>query len=251
MGLDLEVGILADLKEADDEGFAHYREQFAVLNQVLASVGLPAHVEPEELDEVFSCNMLGYSGLHYLRRVGAHIALGRTIPPPGDNNAANDPILAREYWDRFTAGERLKYQHLIVHSDAEGFYVPIDFERALVVTGFPLVGGMLGSTQRWTCRPEWMEKPTRLSRQFVPRGEVHGNGSNTQLRRSPVCSYSQPAMRLCGPRRPLCSVRCQPSATTAETLVCHQSQRWIPPIGTTRTTPAMRRASPLSTVLQP
>jgi hypothetical protein len=128
-------------------------------------VGLPAHVEPEELDEVFSCNMLGYSGLHYLRRVGAHIALGRTIPPPGDNNAANDPILAREYWDRFTAGERLKYQHLIVHSDAEGFYVPIDFERALVVAGFPLVGGMLGSTQQ--LRTECRDLATALD---VPAG---------------------------------------------------------------------------------
>lgn len=148
MGLDLEVGILADLKEADEEGFAYYKEQFGVLNQVLSGARLAAHVEPEELDDVFSCGMYGYSGLHYLRRVGAHLALGRPIPPPGDKDAADDPILARDYWDRFCAGERLKYQHLIIHSDTEGFYVPVDFERALVVTDSPLVGGMLGSTQQ-------------------------------------------------------------------------------------------------------
>ena len=148
MGLALEVGILADLKKQDAEGFAYYKKEFAVLNRVLANVGLPAHAEPEELDELFSCSMFGYSGLHYLRRIGAHLALSRTIPPPGNKDAAKDPILDRDYWDRFSAGERLKYQHLIIHGDAEGFYVPVDFERALVVTGIPLIGGMLGSTQQ-------------------------------------------------------------------------------------------------------
>jgi hypothetical protein len=82
MGLNLEVGILADLKEADDDGFAYFKEQFKILNQVLSGAGLGTHVEPEELDEVFSCDMYGYSGLHYLRRIGAHLALGRPTPPP-------------------------------------------------------------------------------------------------------------------------------------------------------------------------
>jgi hypothetical protein len=148
MGLGLEVGILADLKEADEEGYAHFKDQFGVLNQVLSRAGFSAHVEPEELDDVFSCGMYGYSGLHYLRRIGAHLALGRPLPPPGDKDAADDPVLDRDYWERFCAGERVKYQHLIIHSDAEGFYVPVVFERALVVTDFPLAGGMLGSTQQ-------------------------------------------------------------------------------------------------------
>jgi hypothetical protein len=92
--------------------------------------------------------MYGYGGIHYLRRVGAHLALGMPIPLPGDKEAAKDPVLQRDYWDGFIAGERLKYQHLIIHSDAEGFYVPIDFEGALVVPDIPLLGGMLGSTQQ-------------------------------------------------------------------------------------------------------
>jgi hypothetical protein len=148
MGLGLEVGILADLKEADGEGFAYYKEQFGILSQVLSGAGLGTHVEPEELNEVFSCGMYGYGGIHYLRRVGAHLALGMPIPLPGDKEAAKDPVLQRDYWDGFIAGERLKYQHLIIHSDAEGFYVPIDFEGALVVPDIPLLGGMLGSTQQ-------------------------------------------------------------------------------------------------------
>jgi len=155
MGLGLEVGILADLKEVNAEGFAYFKRQFGILNQVLSDAGLGTHVEPEELDGVFSCAMHGYSGLHYLRRIGAHLALGRPVPPPGDKEAAHDPILERDYWNGFVAGDHLKYQHLIIHSDAEGFYVPIDFEGALVATDdVPLLGGMLGSTQqlRAECR---------------------------------------------------------------------------------------------------
>lgn len=148
MGLDLEVGILADFKEADAEGFAYFKEQFGILNQFLSDAGLGTHVEPEELDEVFSCRMYGYSGLHYLRRIAAHLALGGPIPPPGDDEAATDPVLDRDYFDSFITAEHPKYQHLIVHSDTEGFYVPIDFEEALVATDIPLLGGMLGSTQR-------------------------------------------------------------------------------------------------------
>ena len=148
MGLGLEVGVLADLRGTDEEGFSSYHEQFEILNEVLRAEGLAEHAEPQELEDGFSCAMFGYSGLHYLRRVAAHLALGKPIPPPGDGDAYKDPILNQDYWDRFRTGERLEYQHLIVHSDAEGSYVPVDFERALVVTSFPLAGGMLGSTQR-------------------------------------------------------------------------------------------------------
>jgi len=148
MGLALEVGILADLKEADAEGFAYFKELFGILNQVLSEAGLGTHLEPEELNEVFSRGMYGYSGLHYLRRIGAYLALGRPLPPPGDYEAANDPVLDRDYFDSFITAENPKYQHLIMHSDTEGFYVPIDFEGPLVAIDIPLLGGLLGSTQQ-------------------------------------------------------------------------------------------------------
>src|SRR5688572_505740 len=67
MGLSLEVGILADLKEHDPEGAQQFREEFETLNRFLASEGLPPHHEPESC-EVWSGDMWGYSGLHYLRR---------------------------------------------------------------------------------------------------------------------------------------------------------------------------------------
>ena len=92
--------------------------------------------------------MFGYGGLHYLRRIAAHLALGKPLPPPGNENADKDPVLYQEYWERFEAGESLKHQHLIVHSDAEGYYVPVDFERPRDLTSEQLTGDWLGSTQR-------------------------------------------------------------------------------------------------------
>jgi hypothetical protein len=118
MGLSVEVGILADLKDADEAGDAAYAESFEQLNEVLRAKGLGRHVEPDELDENFSCDLLGYSGIHYLRRIGVHCALRASIPDPGSPEALSDTALTLEYLVRFNAGENPKYQHLIMHSDA-------------------------------------------------------------------------------------------------------------------------------------
>jgi hypothetical protein len=148
MGLALEVGILADLKDADEEGYASYLDEFETLNKVLHSAGLGEHVEPDELDEIFSCDMLSYSGIHYLRRIAVHLALGKPTPAPGNGETYRNIALANEYFDGFTAGKNMKYQHLIVHSDAEGFYVPVDFEHVISTPTLGLSGGWVGSTQR-------------------------------------------------------------------------------------------------------
>ena len=145
MGLDLKVGVLADPNEADN--YALYKAQFEILNKVLRAEGLSEHVEPEELDDIFTCDM-SHTAVHCLRRVAAYLALGKPIPPPGAGDAPEDPILGLDYWDQLRKDERLKYQHLIVHSDAEGFYVPVDFERPLDTSSELADCWMLGSTQR-------------------------------------------------------------------------------------------------------
>jgi len=148
MGLALEVGILADLKDADEEGYASYAEEFENLSNVLRSEGLGEHVEPDELDEIFSCGMLSYTGIHYLRRIAVHLALGKATPAPGNRETYQNLALHEEYFERFNAGNDMKYQHLTVHSDAEGFYVPIDFNRVIATPTLRLSGGWVGSTQR-------------------------------------------------------------------------------------------------------
>jgi hypothetical protein len=53
MGLAVEVGYLSDLLANDQEGANWFLENMARLNRYLASVGLPAHREPQ-LCRVFS-----------------------------------------------------------------------------------------------------------------------------------------------------------------------------------------------------
>src|SRR5262245_44899537 len=96
MGLSLEVGILTDLKENDQEGAEHFREEFRTLNRYLESEDLPPHDEPESC-EVWSCDMWGYTGLHYLRRIAAHLDLSGRLPPPGDENSSKDSILEQYF----------------------------------------------------------------------------------------------------------------------------------------------------------
>jgi len=148
MGLGLEVGILADLKDADEEGYAAYVDAFEKLTIVLRSAGLEEHVEPDDMDDIFFCDMLSTSGIHYLRRIAAHLALGRPTPAPGNRETYRNAALNQEYYDSFDAGKDMKYQHLMVHSDAEGFYVPIDFKRVITTPSLRLSGGWVGSTQR-------------------------------------------------------------------------------------------------------
>lgn len=160
MGLSLMVGILADLLEEDSEGAEHAVEQFRVLNDYLTSVKLPVHREPEKC-EVWSADMLGYSGLHTLRRLAAHLDAGNPLPAPSDR-ASEDPVLEAYFQEvvegprgwlgrLFKASPRFRrsYDHLIVHSDAEGFYLPFDFEDVLLPPAdYPVAGMMVGSVPR-------------------------------------------------------------------------------------------------------
>jgi len=160
MGLSIFVGILADQRESDVEGYQHYKGQLELVGALLARAGLPAHHEPESC-ATWEAEMFGYSGLHTLRRVAAHLELRGAIPPPGDDASANDPALG-QYLDIATGTprglrrllgkpkpRRQAFDHLILHSDAEGFYVPIDFDDVLRGDDAHLaVGGMVGSSQQ-------------------------------------------------------------------------------------------------------
>jgi hypothetical protein len=105
--------------------------------------------------------MWGYSGLHHLRRIAAHAALGLPMPSPVADGAAEDPVLKRYYAEvvkppnfvarllRSQSGDSLCFQHLIVHSDAEGFYVPQDFLKIIFpADSLKIPGAMIGSVQR-------------------------------------------------------------------------------------------------------
>lgn len=145
MGLSIEVGSLSSLIENDEEGYESFKQDLSNVNTCLAEAGLPLHTEPEDC-ETWGCDMFGYSGLHYLRRLAVHLDATEKLPEtPGDENSADDPLLESYYESLPTSG----FNHLLQHSDAEGFYLPIDFTEVL----FPdeeleIPGGMVGSSIR-------------------------------------------------------------------------------------------------------
>src|SRR6187402_1828263 len=117
MGLSIEVGIVADLLENDEEGAQSFQEEFATLSRYLTSIHLQPHVDPTKV-QVWSSDMYGYSGLHYLRRLAAHLYYTKKLPSPGDENAAHDETLKRYVTDfDHSHPQRAfgSFDHLIVH----------------------------------------------------------------------------------------------------------------------------------------
>ena len=162
MGLAVCVGMLAELLEDDPESAEGFEEELAEVNRVLAAAGLPPHTEsrgPLELDSRASIDGFPYSFIHYLRRAYAHRVLSpdwMATPLADDVDPTADPKI-QALLDGCES-------HLLCHSDAEGFYVPVDFDEVLfdgdggdeeeaegdadIEEPAGLPGGMLGSSQR-------------------------------------------------------------------------------------------------------
>ncbi|HEX7863313.1 MAG TPA: hypothetical protein VF555_00100 [Variovorax sp.] len=163
MGLAVCVGMLAELLEDDPESAEGFEEELAEVNRVLAAAGLPQHTEPREpmeFDSRASIDGFPYSFIHYLRRAYAHRLLSPdwvATPLADDVDPTADPKI-----QALLDGSG---SHLLCHSDAEGFYVPVDFREVLFdaddcgegedegqddedeeASGLP--GGMLGSSHR-------------------------------------------------------------------------------------------------------
>ena len=159
MGLGLEVGVLADLYQNDEEGYEYYLNQFTAINQHLEQEGLPIHNEPLDCEN-WGCEMYGYSGLHYLRRIAAYIDCDGKLPSPGDENAHKDDVV-NGYYEKYLGKSsgplkkifkkprnyHLGFNHLMLHNDADGFYLPIDFEEVQFTEDtLEIAGNMVGSS---------------------------------------------------------------------------------------------------------
>lgn len=140
MGLAIVVGTLADLKLHDPEGCEFLQLDFEAINSVLEHVGLPKHEEPAEC-EIWDADGYGYMGLHALREVAG--MLWKDLPIPRDRVLTGEDIPhSSELFDKSmpylgTQNEGIlskspestppPFIHLLTHSDAQGYYVPIDF----------------------------------------------------------------------------------------------------------------------------
>src|ERR1700754_1418876 len=91
MGLDVVVGVFG---EFDEDECAEFAEDFAVVRRILSAAELPDWQEPRlNEDNVVLQDMYGYSGLHHLRRVAAHLASSGTVPATADKSPVHDPVL--------------------------------------------------------------------------------------------------------------------------------------------------------------
>lgn len=119
-----------------------------LVNEMLAELGPSRHEEPRTLSgaERLSFGMYGYIGVHCLRRIAAHLWAGKALPPPGDPDSVHsDPLLGEYYANveiedgALLHGRRgsgidpaQRFDHLVLHSDAEGYYLPIEFGRVIL-----------------------------------------------------------------------------------------------------------------------
>lgn len=141
MGLAISSGEYASALKEDPEGAGWMESDFNVINSALRKSGLPEHTEAEEIPEVVMSSIEGfpYSFLHYLRRVYALHRLGKPVTPAnGDLTPEDDELIMQ--------ASELMDSHLLCHSDAEGYYVPVDFEE--IVFDEELPGGLLGSSNK-------------------------------------------------------------------------------------------------------
>ena len=146
MGLAICVGMLADLHSNDPEGAEWLQQGFSAANRLLQGLGLPLHNEPQTLPPLVSRAPLGgfpYSFIHYLRYAYAHRAASPTwiaAPLPDSVDPTKDSVVETAF-EQFTS-------HLLCHSDAEGFYLPVYFQDVIFAApeDQDLPGGMLGSS---------------------------------------------------------------------------------------------------------
>lgn len=198
MGLGITVGMLSDMAKDDPEGAEEFSAQMDQINEFLASISVKPHTENKNCP-VLGLDMYGYSGLHYLRRLAAHLAFTNKMPEPGDKTAADDPHIAKynhlldrkspSFWGKLFGKPMtpfFRFDHLMWHSDAEGYYLPVEFEKVLFPPdNFDIAGGgMIGSSfklmEELTQLAKHLELPLDLdpeSEEIWDAPERQGSGS--------------------------------------------------------------------------
>jgi hypothetical protein len=141
MGLAVSVFALADLLKHDPEGAAWLRGQLERVNAVLEAEGLGTVLEPETRPanlERHAAGSVPYGFLQRLRRAYTRARRGLPVTPVEGKLSPEDEDIVMDEGTLFDS-------HVLCHSDAEGFYVPLVFSHPIFSDAVP--GGMLGSSQ--------------------------------------------------------------------------------------------------------
>jgi hypothetical protein len=152
VGLSIDYGYLASRCE-DPDGVDRFRRDLGEVNAVLRANGLPEHVEPAWLPpHEYRCALgsIAWSWLHCLRRLHA-LVLQKGAEPDWRPDPVGEGYPDPHNLDPFIDAELSRYMrsHLIVHSDCDGWYVPVDVPHVLYADrNVSLPGGILGSSHR-------------------------------------------------------------------------------------------------------
>ena len=184
MGLNLIVGVLEAVEAEDREAM---RDEIARLNRFLAAAQLDTHVEPEtHPDGVWDAQMWGYTGLHYLRRLAAHLRDGRDPKPFRPDADPTKDRLVKAYYrhaDWYVDENDVSFHespphpgrpfdHLVLHMDDEGFYVPQRFSGVLMTYTEGDDGSKpVGSSQMLKEECEYLADWLELSLAIDPEGD--------------------------------------------------------------------------------
>ncbi|WP_330237302.1 hypothetical protein [Streptomyces sp. NBC_00566] len=168
MGLNMVVGVLGN---AGDNYTEMFRADFVAIGELLERAGAPLWTEPD-LGEAVGAEfeVWGYSGLHALRRLAVHLAAGGCLPEPlyEVRRATDDPLLS-EVYKALPGGPPGPFDHLIHHSDCEGYYVPVGFTHVIVAETAP--GGYLGSSVRLLAETRRLAEALGLPEDLDPHSE--------------------------------------------------------------------------------
>src|ERR1051325_10793797 len=122
MGLDVSVGALSNWKQMDPDAVAERRAHLRVIDESLSLAGYASHGEPDDLpDLTWRIDIQGfpYGCLGLLRRLYALNVEGRIQMKPSGKEV--DDVVGDLAVRRITSNKH----HLLLHSDVDGYYVPI------------------------------------------------------------------------------------------------------------------------------
>lgn len=169
MGLNIVVGALVDAE--DDDYTEMVRADFVAIGELLERAGARQWTEPDlDEEEGAEFEAWGYSGLHTVRRLAVHLAADGRLPEPLDRTqrATDDPLLSKVYED-LPSDPPGPFDHLVHHSDCEGYYVPVDFAHVIVDKKAP--GGYLGSSVRLLAETRRLAEALGLPEDLDPDSE--------------------------------------------------------------------------------
>jgi hypothetical protein len=171
VSLGCTTGFLAQMRRrrerGEEEAYDRVRADFEAINRTLRQLGLPPHHEPEDVPD-FSFDLGLPNCLHGLRRLAAYSDRDGGLPPERASMPWNDPLL--EAYRSCARDEPGRFEHLIMHSDCGGYYLPLDFPRVIYdADGLPAHCRMIGSVRRLLAECEEIAAALRLPRRKRPQ----------------------------------------------------------------------------------